>query len=154
MKIFREVGKDAVLKAGKHLLEKKDKVQKIKDKFDGADILTTADKESEEIITEIIHKNFPNHAIFSEESGDIYGGNEFQWVMDPLDGTKHYIKGLPFFAVSLVLRNHEEPLIAFTYIPLTEELFLSEKGKGTTRNGKVCKVSEETSLANAIVYVE
>ena len=154
MNYYIKVGKEAVLKAGKHLLEHQSKVQKIKDKFGGADILTSADKGSEEIITNIIHKNFPNHAILSEEGGDIYGGNDFQWVMDPLDGTKHYIKGLPFYAVSLVLRNPEEVLLAFTYIPLTEELFLSEKGKGTTYNGRLCNVSKETRLANAIIYVE
>ncbi len=154
MNDYLKFGKESVLKAGKHLLERQDKVQKIKDKFGGADILTTADKESEQIITAIIHKNFPSHAIFSEEAGEIYGGNDLQWVMDPLDGTKHYIKGLPFFAVSLVLRNQKEPLLSFTFIPVTNELFISEKDNGATYNGKICKVSSEENIANAIIYVE
>ncbi|OGM28261.1 hypothetical protein A2962_00030 [Candidatus Woesebacteria bacterium RIFCSPLOWO2_01_FULL_39_61] len=151
---YRNIGIEAVLKSGQFLLKNRDNVKKIKDKFGGADILTTADKKSEEIITSIIHKNFPSHAIFSEESGEIYGGSDLQWVMDPLDGTKHYIKGLPFFAVSLALRNQKGPVLAFTFIPITNELFISEKDRGVTFDGKNCKVSGEQSLANAIIYVE
>jgi myo-inositol-1(or 4)-monophosphatase len=151
---FKKIGKETVLKAGDYLLQNIKNPTLINEKHGGADLLTTADKEAEEIIASELHKQFPTHAIFSEESGDMYGGDEFQWVMDPLDGTKHYMKGLPFFAVSLVLRNEKEPLLSFVYIPLTGEFFDAEKGKGATYNTKPCTVSGVDNIANAIIYVE
>lgn len=154
MRDTKKIGTKAVLEAGGFLLEHITKVRKINEKMGGADLFTTADKISEEIIAKLIHKNFPTHGVFSEESGDMYAGQDLQWVIDPLDGTKHFVKGLPFFAVALVLRNKKGPLQSFVYIPKTNELFIAQKGSGTTYNGKTCRVSNEKSLLNAIIYVE
>ena len=149
-----EIVQNSAIKAGNFLLENKDKVKLIKEKKKGADFLTTADIEAEKIIVTILHKNFPSHAIFSEESGDVYGGKDFQWVIDPLDGTKHYLKGLPFFAVAITLRDSIEPLISVVFIPSTNEIFTAEKGKGFRLNNKIYRVSNESTIENSIIYVE
>src|SRR3989344_2063447 len=149
-----EIAQNAAIKAGNFLLENKDKVKLIREKKKGADFMTTADIEAEKIIVTILHKNFPSHAIYSEESGDVYGGKDFKWVIDPLDGTKHYLKGLPFFAVAVTLRDSIEPLISVVFIPSTNEIFTAEKGKGFRLNNKIYRVSTESTIENSIIYVE
>ena len=81
----------------------------------------------------------------------ITSGNEYAWVIDPLDGTANFAHGIPYFCVTIALTRHQEPLLALTYQPLTKELFVAERGRGAFLNGQRMTVSETKSLDKAYV---
>lgn len=105
------------------------------------DFVTKADKEAEKVIIKEIKSYFPNHAIVAEESG-IQSGNNYKWVIDPLDGTKNFIHGLPFFAISIGIMNRDEIIAGVIKVPVLEETFTVEKGAGAYRNGEKISTSE------------
>jgi myo-inositol-1(or 4)-monophosphatase len=116
-----------------------------------ADVVTDADKASEAIIVGAIRERFPDHAIMAEESGQAAGTSEYQWVIDPLDGTLNYLHGLPIFCVSIgVLRNGELHL-GVVYDPSRNELFAAERGGGARLNGRLLQVSRTGRLAESLL---
>jgi len=97
---------EAAKKAGEYLLGNLNKIKpdEINEKAEN-DFVTYVDTASEKLIIEHIINNFPNHAILSEEVGNSRYGNEFQWIVDPLDGTSNYIHGIPIFCVSIAVKK-------------------------------------------------
>src|SRR3989344_2112129 len=91
-------------------------------------VVTKADLEAEEIILKKLEKDFPAHNVISEETGDIGRKSDYVWVIDPLDGTLNFSRGLPIFAVSLALLHKGESLLSVVYNPVTKSLFHAEKG--------------------------
>jgi len=75
------------------------------------DLVTKTDKESEELICEIIHAEFPKHGILTEESGSFFPNADYQWIIDPLDGTTNFVHGYPSFAVSIGVFHKSKPLV-------------------------------------------
>lgn len=148
---MREIGvaMKAAREAGKILLDGFGRQHEVKDKG-LREIVTEIDKESEKRIIGIISKNFPDHTILSEESG-IRKGNEYMWIVDPLDGTTNYSIRHPFFNVSICLAYKKEPLLGVTYAPYMKELFHAEKGKGSFLNGNRIRVSEEPDLSRSLI---
>jgi len=106
------------------------------------DYVTEADLESERAIVRTIKESFPDHSIVAEESG-LHGGNEWRWFVDPLDGTKNFIHGLPVFCVSIAVEYRGEMVAAVIDAPLLNETFTAERGSGAYCNGKRIKVSEK-----------
>lgn len=115
------------------------------------DVVTVADKASEQLIVEQIGKLYPGHSILSEESGIHEGNSEWQWVIDPLDGTTNYSNGLPFFNVSIGVKHHGETVVGVVYAPALGEMFHAVKGGGAFLNGKPLACSAKTSLEEAVV---
>jgi len=105
------------------------------------DYVTKADTEAEKVIIEEIKTHFPDHSIVAEESG-ISEGNSYKWFIDPLDGTKNFIHGLPFFCISIGVMYKDELIAGAIQIPFFNEIFTAERGSGTFRNGEKVKVSE------------
>ncbi len=107
--------------------------------------VTEIDLASEQAIIDIISKAYPEHNILSEESGeksrDSNKDSEYQWVIDPLDGTTNFMKGFPHFAVSIALLKRNKPEVGIVYHPLTDELFSAVRGEGATLNDKKLRVS-------------
>ena len=104
----------------------------IEDKGNAYDIVTEADKGSERIILDYIHRHYPDHAILSEESGDDHRQARCQWVIDPLDGTVNYSAGLATYCISIGLKVDGETRMGYVYAPTLDEEFYAIKGKGAS----------------------
>ena len=115
------------------------------------DVVTAADKASERLIVESINRLYPGHSILSEESGLHDGDSEWQWVIDPLDGTTNYSNGLPLFNVSIGVKHHGETVVGVVYAAALGEMFHAVKGAGAFLNGKPIKCSSKTDLEQAVV---
>jgi myo-inositol-1(or 4)-monophosphatase len=115
------------------------------------DLVTRWDREAEDTISAILQRACPAHGVLGEERGAVNAGAPAVWAVDPLDGTANYVHGLPFFAVSIGLLLDKEPVLGVVYNPVLEELFVAERGRGATLNGRPIHVSQATSLATALV---
>ncbi len=104
------------------------------------DYVTEADKKSEMVIIKTIQGYFPQHTIIAEENGG-KEGNEWKWYIDPLDGTKNFIHGLPVFCVSIGVERGDELVAAVIGAPALGEVYVAEKGSGAYCNGKRINVS-------------
>ena len=117
------------------------------------DIKLEIDVTTQELITELLLKRFPQHALYGEEG--IVGDQsaEYQWIVDPLDGTVNYFYGIPHFCTSIALRQRDKIITGVIYDPIREELWSGVAGEPPTLNGKPFRVSERTELSEAIVSV-
>lgn len=115
------------------------------------DVVTRADKESEAFLLREIGKNFPEHAVLGEESGEHAGTADYRWVVDPLDGTNNFSQGLPVFTVSIGLQYKEETLLGVVYAPYFDELYTAVKGKGAFLNSKPIHVSVKSDLEHSVL---
>ncbi len=114
------------------------------------DFVTEVDKAAEKEIIYILHKAFPEHSVLAEESGHT-AGNDFQWVIDPLDGTTNFIHGLPHFAVSIALLHKNRVVQAVIYDPVRQELFTASRGQGAQLNGRRLRISTTKELEQALI---
>jgi myo-inositol-1(or 4)-monophosphatase len=117
------------------------------------DIKLEIDVRTQDLITALLLKTFPQHALYGEEgiAGD--QTSEYQWVVDPLDGTVNYFYGIPHFCVSIALRYRGEIIIGVIYDPMREEIWKTQKGGKPTLNDRTFRVSERTALAEAVISV-
>ena len=115
------------------------------------DLVTEFDKHSEEIILSFIQKEFPDHAILAEESGRNETISEYQWVIDPLDGTTNFAHGIPIFSVSIGLLKNNMPIVGVVYDPFRHEMFSAESGHGATLNGQPIHVSSRSDLGQSVI---
>jgi myo-inositol-1(or 4)-monophosphatase len=114
------------------------------------DFVTEVDKQAELVIIDTILKAYPQHSILAEESG-ARGNSEFEWVIDPLDGTTNYLHGFPQFAVSIALRHKGVLDQAVIYDPLRQELFTATRGNGAHLNSRRIRVSKRKDLSGALL---
>ncbi len=115
------------------------------------DIVTEADRRIEDFIISEIHKKFPDHDIFGEETGKTGKGSEFCWVIDPIDGTTSFVHGQPFFSVSIALQKYGATIAGAVNAPKLEEVFWAEKGKGAFCNKTRIHVSSRDRLLNSVL---
>ena len=108
--------------------------------------MTEADHASEAAIMDVIKKKFPLHHILTEETGEIVRDSEFKWIIDPIDGTVNFAHGIPICCVVVALEKDGEIIMSVVYAPILNELYVAEKGKGATLNGKRISVSSESSV--------
>jgi myo-inositol-1(or 4)-monophosphatase len=116
-----------------------------------SDYVTRIDRSSEEIIINMIRKNFPNHIIHAEESGKDTVTGEYRWIIDPLDGTTNYIHGYPQFSISIGLEHKGEVILGVILDPLRDELFTAIKGRGTLLNGKPVRISSIPTMRESLL---
>lgn len=129
----------------------RNKALKIDSKSSIVDLVTEADKKSEELILNFIKTNYPDHAILSEESGKHDKESDYLWVIDPLDGTNNFAHGIPMFCVSIALQYKNDTLLGVIYAPILNEMFETIKGKGTYFNGEKVQVTDKPELNHAII---
>jgi myo-inositol-1(or 4)-monophosphatase len=110
------------------------------------DIVTKVDKISESLIIKKINKIFPEHSILAEESGKHQKQSDYEWVIDPLDGTTNFKHHIPFFNVSIALKHKKDLVLGVVYAPLTNEIFYARKGSKAYLNNKTIKPSKEKEL--------
>ena len=115
------------------------------------DLVTEFDKRSEEVILSFIQQEFPGHSILAEESGRNEIISEYQWLIDPLDGTTNFAHGIPIFSVSIGLLRNKIPLVGVVYDPFRNEMFSAELGQGATLNNEPIHVSSRTDLGQAVI---
>jgi myo-inositol-1(or 4)-monophosphatase len=115
------------------------------------DLVTEVDHQSEKFLLGEVQKNFPDHHIFSEESGIIQGNREHVWYIDPLDGTVNYAHHIPIFCVSIAYASHGTLSLGAVYDPMRDEMFLAERGKGAHLNGRPLRVSSTTELQRSLL---
>jgi myo-inositol-1(or 4)-monophosphatase len=115
------------------------------------DLVTEADKASENLIVEAIRQNFPDHGILSEESPAISGKSAMRWIIDPLDGTTNYAHGYPVFCVSVALEQEGTIILGVIYDPTRRDTFVTVRGEGAYLNGKRLSVSPTPNLNRSLL---
>jgi len=115
------------------------------------DLVTEVDHQSEAYLLGEVQRDFPDHHIFSEESGIIQGNDENIWYIDPLDGTVNYAHHVPIFCVSLGYAYQGALTFGAVYDPLRAEMFTAERGKGAYLNGKRLSASSVTELQKSLL---
>ena len=113
------------------------------------DLVTEADHASEKAIIEMIQKNYPDHFILSEETGEIKTTSDYKWIIDPIDGTINFANGIPICCVSIGLEKDGEIIMGSVYNPFMNELFVAEKNIGATLNNKKIQVSHKANVGNS-----
>ncbi len=115
------------------------------------DIVTDADRASEDLILEALGKEFPDHDIVSEETPLEIHGSKWRWLVDPLDGTVNFAHGFPAFCVSIALMEAGELVAGIVYDPLRKERFWATRGGGAFVNEHTIRVSSATALNRSLV---
>ncbi|WNL47206.1 inositol monophosphatase family protein [Dyella sp. BiH032] len=114
------------------------------------DFASEVDRLAEAEIVKELRRAYPTHAILAEESGAI-GKGPLVWVIDPLDGTHNYLRGIPHFSVSIALLEKGEPVYGVVFDPLRGELFTASKGDGAYLNDRRIRVSKRENLGGAMI---
>ena len=147
---YLEAAIDIAQEAGKVLREEMERPPDIAYKGD-FDLVTQADRRSEQVIVSRLQKEFPGHAIAAEEGTGKDTGSDYRWHVDPLDGTTNFAHGYPCFCVSMALACKNELLLGVIYNPIYHELFAAARGEGATFNGKKIHCSNVSSLKNSLL---
>jgi myo-inositol-1(or 4)-monophosphatase len=141
----------AARSAGDLILRSADNVGRLHiDQKGKNDYASEVDRMAEREIINIIKAAFPEHAILAEESGK-HKGNDFVWVIDPLDGTTNFLHGFPQYAVSIALKHKGKLEVGVVYDPLRDELFTAKRGGGAMLNNRRLRVTNQTSLKGALI---
>ena len=114
------------------------------------DFVSEVDRQAEQEIIHTLRKAYPDHGILAEESG-LRQGDEYQWIIDPLDGTTNFLHGFPHFAVSIALRHRGRLEQAVIYDPLRQELFTASRGSGALLNDRRMRVTARRHLDGALL---
>ncbi|MBI2311080.1 MAG: inositol monophosphatase [Betaproteobacteria bacterium] len=114
------------------------------------DFVSDVDRAAEQAVIEVIHGAYPDHSILAEESGR-QGKSDFQWIIDPLDGTTNFLHGFPQYAVSIALRHKGIVTQAVVYDPTRNDLFTASRGRGAYRNDHRLRVGKRIQLADCLI---
>ena len=116
-----------------------------------ADIVTATDLEAQARVVRRLRRQFPDHGILAEEGLNTTAGADWSWILDPLDGTKNFARGIPTFCVAIAAVRRNRVEVGVVYDPLQEELFVGVRGHGAWCNGLAIRVSRVANLRSAFV---
>ena len=114
------------------------------------DFVSEVDRLAEQVIIENISKAYPDHGILAEESG-VQGSGDYQWIIDPLDGTANFLRGFPQFAVSIAVKHKHKIVAGVVYDPTLHELYTAISGKGARLNNRRIRVSKTLELSKSLI---
>lgn len=114
------------------------------------DLVTAADRASENLIVKRLQERFPSHHIVAEEGGERTGSSEYRWYVDPLDGTTNFAHDFPVYNVSLGLERAGELIAGVIADPTRDEMFTAERGAGAFLNGRKIHVSKVERVEDAL----
>ncbi len=140
---------EAAREAGKILLKNFGNPITAKHKTAG-ELVTAIDIESEKKILSILQRDFPDYSVWAEESGQEDNESDYRWIIDPLDGTHNYFFGLPLFGVSIALAKKGKSELGAILLPVFNELFTVERGRGAFLNGKPIRVSKRQASESVV----
>ncbi len=141
---------DAAKKAGELALKYFKSQPKVSFKADKSPV-TRADIETEKLIRKIVHRKFPNHGIIGEELPEVKSKSKYTWVIDPIDGTRDFVRSIPFWATYIALLENQKPIMGIIYLPVLGDLITAQKNSGTFLNGKRVHVSKTRKLEEAYI---
>ncbi len=121
-------------------------------KADGSPV-TAADRDAERVMRQIVERAFPDHAILGEEHGERAGAAPYRWLLDPIDGTKTFVQGVPLYGTLVGVEREGEPVVGVVSMPALGEVVAAAQGLGCTWNGRTCRVSGVDRLDEALVVV-
>lgn len=144
-----EVAADVAWTGGRSTLSRFNTRLPVEMKQDGSPV-TVADREAEKLMRALIRERYPDHGIVGEEFGVEPGRVPVRWIIDPIDGTRTFIRGVPFYGTLVGVEVAGEPVVGAIAIPGLDELVVAGRGLGCTWNGRRCRVSETTALPDAL----
>ncbi len=147
------VARAAAQHGGRLLMEHIDRVKSVSFKGRG-NIVTDVDVLVEGEILAILRREFPDMGILAEESLGVKADAGYVWIVDPLDGTRNYASGIPYFSVVVGLALNGEVLVGVNYDPARDEMFDAERGVGAFLNGQPIRVSEKSAIQDSIVGMD
>lgn len=156
------IGIMAARAAGNTIIRSLDRLDRVKVQVKGRnDYASEVDRQAEEDIIQVIHAHYPDHGIIAEESGMIPPVKEpsgpraqFEWIIDPIDGTSNFLHGHPDFVISIGVRRKEIMEHAVIFDPIRNELFTASRNSGAQMNGKRIQVSGQGKIRNSIMAIE
>ena len=148
--IILETALGAARAAGTLLAQQFGRPQSSSSKPD-ASIVSEADILSERAIRELVRARFPDHSFLGEEDGRVDRNSRFEWIVDPLDGTKNFLRGVPLFAVEIAVLRDGLPYIGVSYLPMMDELLWAVRGGGAHSNGGQLRVSTTCDMGASYV---
>ena len=140
---------DAAIKAGRSTLALFQTGAPVDFKGDASPV-TQADRRAEEILRAEIERAFPGDSVLGEEQG-LIGASDDRWVLDPIDGTKSFVAGVPLYSTLVSYEQAGVPVLGVIYFPALDELHYAERGCGAFMNGRPSRVSSKSALAESVV---
>ncbi len=147
--MLKDIVIEAVREAGNFALSRVGNYGEIKNKSP-KDFLTEVDEEAERMIIDKIKRKFPDAGFYAEESGR-QGDGKYLFVIDPIDATTNYIKGIPLFDISIAVYEGDQNVLGVIACPRLDELYIAEKGNGAYLNEKKIQISDISELGRAII---
>jgi len=143
--------RETIFQAGKMCLEFSCGMDKLRvDRKSDKDLVTEADVAVEEYIVAQIKRYYPDHSILGEESGQT-DGNEYRWIIDPIDGTTSFVHNQPFYSTSIALELNGEIQLAAVFAPVLDELFFATRSGGASLNDKQISISNRDKLGDCVL---
>ncbi len=147
---YEKVARQAAERAGEILRERWLGRNRFDLKSSSVDLVTDTDRACEAAILEILGTAFPDYAVLAEESG-ARGTSEFQWLVDPIDGTTNFAHSYPHVSIALALARAGETIFGLVHDPLRREVFTASRGEGAFCNGQRIRVTETPTLATSLL---
>jgi myo-inositol-1(or 4)-monophosphatase len=120
-------------------------------KSNESDLVTEVDMTSEKMISDFLRKKYPTHGIIAEEGGTTKNSSDYNWVIDPLDGTVNFAHGLPIFAISIGIQKNGETIAGVIYDVMQNVLYTAELGNGAYENDNKIKVNDNSNLRRSLL---
>ena len=149
MQAFLTIAVRAARKAGDFILRESDNIKTVQSKSQ-SDYVTNVDQTAESLIIDTISHSYPDHAFLGEESGKS-GESDYQWVIDPIDGTTNFIHKVPHWAISIACKYKGKTEVGVIYDPVREELFTAVRGRGAQFNGRRIRVSATQGMEHTLL---
>jgi len=151
---YLDVATKMIKEAGKIVLKYKNCQKIIKSKSDPLDVVTDVDYQVEKYLINSINQNFPGHHILSEETENKFNTvSGFNWIIDPLDGTKEYVRNIYDYSINIAFEYNNNLLLGIVYFPEIDQIYISQKCKGVEHNNNLVKVSQVNKINNSIIYI-
>lgn len=147
---YLEFATDAAFRAGQLTLAHFQTGVVVDRKRDASPV-TVADRGGEELLRELIGKRFPDHSLYGEEMGESENDSTHRWIIDPIDGTQSFIRGVPLYGVLLGLEIDAEMVVGVCYLPALGEMLAAGRDQGCRWNGREAKVSPVDAMGDAVV---
>ncbi len=152
MKQYLNAAENAARAAGKFLCKNFQRQKHVK-AFAAHDIKLEIDIQTQKLISELLLAEFPAHALFGEEGIGGDQSSDYQWIVDPLDGTVNYFYGIPHFCISIALRLRDQIIAGVIYDPIRNEMWTAQKDETSRLNGSEIRVSNRAKLADAVISI-
>ncbi len=144
--MLKQILREATKAGAAELVRFFDKEFQVSNKEGINNLVTEADHASEAAIIKVITQHFPTHYILSEEAGELPQDSNYKWIIDPIDGTINFSKGIPLCCVSIGIEKDGKMILGAVYNPIMNEFFIAEKGVGAFLNDKKIQVSAQTEV--------